>query len=153
MRSMDIEEFLEREELTKATVAKRAMAFFIDSILLAIIAVIIHFEAFEALSIHATVEAQLAFQSQVLTTYLPLAFIYQTLFVTLYGATVGKIVMKIRIIDLQTGATPQFGIALNRSTVRIISEIIFNLGFLWAFFTPHLQAWHDLSARTIVIDA
>lgn len=153
MASYDIDAFLERESLTLAKTSKRAAAFFIDSLLLAVIAIVIHYEAFQALTVHATAEAQIAFQSEILLTYLPLAFVYQALFVTLYGATIGKIIVKIRIIDMRSGDTPRLETAIGRSVVRIISEVVFNLGFLWAFFTPYTQAWHDLFARTLVIDA
>ncbi len=149
---MDIEAFLHREGLTKASILKRAYAFFIDSLFLVILALFINFDLFSSLTPEATQEEYLRVQTEILKIYIPMTLIYQWLFVTLYGATMGKMFMKIRIIDLQTGDTPSVGVALNRSIVRIISEVVMNLGFLWAMLDPHKQGWHDKSSRTLVID-
>jgi uncharacterized RDD family membrane protein YckC len=75
-----------------------------------------------------------------------MTFIYQWLFVAMYGATMGKMLMKIRVIDLQTGDTPTVAVSLNRSIIRIISEIVMNFGFLWAMLDPNRQGWHDNSS-------
>ena len=149
---MDIESFLHREGLTKASISKRAVALFIDSIALVVLALMVNYDLFTSLTPTSTDEEFLFVQTEILKIYLPMAFAYQWLFVALYGATLGKMVMKIRIIDLQTGDTPSVAVALNRSAVRIISEVVMNLGFLWAILDPHKQGWHDKSARTLVID-
>lgn len=149
---MDIEAFLDRENLQRASLSKRTYAFFIDSFLLMVLAFIIHADLLSGLTPESTDQEILAMQMEVLKVYLPMTLAYQWLFVTMYGATVGKMVMKIRIIDLQTGDNPSVGVSLNRASVRIISELVMNLGFLWAFFDPDRQAWHDKSARTLVID-
>jgi len=149
---MDIEEFLHREGLEKAAISKRALALFIDSILLVILALMVNYELFTSLTPTSTEEEILLIQTEILKIYLPMAFAYQWLFVALYGATLGKMVMKIRIIDLSTGDTPSTMVSLNRSLVRIISEVVMNLGFLWAILDPNRQGWHDKSARTLVID-
>ena len=149
---MDIETFLHREGLHKAKISKRALAFLIDSVFLVILALAINYELFTSLTPMSSEEDFLFVQTEILKIYLPMAFIYQWLFVALYGATLGKMVMKIRVIDLQTGDTPSAVVALNRSVVRIISELVMNLGFLWAVLDPNRQGWHDKSARTLVID-
>ena len=77
---------------------------------------------------------------------------YQAFFVMKYGATLGKIAMKIRIVEVKTLQTPNVIVALNRSIVRIISEMFFYLGYIWGMMDPNRQTWHDKSARTLVID-
>lgn len=149
---MDIDTFLHREGLHKAQISKRAYAFLIDSIFLVILALVINYDLFTSLTPMSSEEDFLFVQTEILKIYLPMAFIYQWFFVALYGATLGKMVMKIRIIDLQTGDTPSVLVALNRSVVRIVSELVMNLGFLWAMLDPNKQGWHDKSARTLVID-
>ena len=149
---MDIETFLHREGLTKARISKRALAFLIDSIFLVVLALVINHELFTSLTPMSSDEEFLFVQTEILKIYLPMAFLYQWLFVSLYGATLGKMVMKIRVIDLQTGDTPSVIVALNRSAVRIVSELVMNLGFLWAMLDPNRQGWHDKSAHTLVID-
>lgn len=149
---MDIESFLHREGLSKASIAKRAVALFIDSLILLVLALMVNYDLFTSLTPLSSDEELLFAQTEILKIYFPMAFAYQWLFVALYGASLGKMVMKIRIIDLQTGDTPSVAVALNRSAVRIVSEIVMNLGFLWAILDPNRQGWHDKSARTLVID-
>jgi uncharacterized RDD family membrane protein YckC len=149
----DINEFLHREGLEKAAISKRAYALLIDSILLVILAVFVNVDLFTTLTPNSSDEEILMIQTEILKIYFPMAFIYQWLFVTLYGATLGKILMKIRVIDLQTGDNPTFLVALNRSAVRLVSELVMNLGFFWALLDPNRQGWHDKSSRTLVINA
>jgi uncharacterized RDD family membrane protein YckC len=69
-----------------------------------------------------------------------------------YGATLGKIAMKIRVIEIKTLQNPSIVSALNRAIFRIISEMLLYLGFLWGMFDPARQTWHDKTARTLVVN-
>ena len=91
--------------------------------------------------------------NQFVLEYMAIKVIYQAYFVMQYGATLGKIVMKIRVIEIKTLQTPNVVVALNRSFVRVFSEMFFYLGFLWGVLDPSRQAWHDKSAKTLVINA
>jgi uncharacterized RDD family membrane protein YckC len=42
--------------------------------------------------------------------------------------------------------------ALNRGIFRVISELFFYLGFLWGLLDPTTQAWHDKTAKTLVVN-
>ncbi len=84
--------------------------------------------------------------------YMAIKIFYQAFFVMQYGASLGKIVMKIRVIDLKTLQTPNVIISLNRAIVRVVSEMFFYLGFLWGMMDPSRQTWHDKTAKTLVID-
>ncbi len=70
-----------------------------------------------------------------------------------YGATLGKIIMKIQIVEASTLSTPSFTSAFNRAVFRIFSELFLYLGFLWGTMNPLRQTWHDKTARTLVVDA
>jgi len=65
-------------------------------------------------------------------------------------ATVGKLAVGIKVTDLN-GERVGFGKALGRSFSRIISYMVFFIGFLIAAFTEKKQALHDLIAGTIVL--
>jgi uncharacterized RDD family membrane protein YckC len=82
-----------------------------------------------------------------------LKVIYHTFFVTQYAASPGKIIMKIRILELHTASNPSFLCSLNRASVRVLSELIFYAGFVWGLLDPARQTWHDKTARTVVVDA
>ncbi len=79
--------------------------------------------------------------------------IYQAFFVMNYGASIGKIVMKIRVLEIQTLDNPSVLSALNRGIFRVVSEMFFYLGFLWGMLNPEHQTWHDKTAKTLVVDA
>lgn len=70
-----------------------------------------------------------------------------------YGATLGKLAMKIRVIEIKTLNNPNVLVALNRGIIRVISEMLLYLGFLWGILNPARQTWHDLSAKTLVVNA
>lgn len=66
------------------------------------------------------------------------------------GATVGKMILGIRVADGE-GYTPTFG----RAALRAIPKCLPVLwpGYLAAIFTQRRQAFHDLIARTLVVRA
>ncbi|MDH5464029.1 MAG: RDD family protein, partial [Thiovulaceae bacterium] len=128
MTQQDIESFLDREALTLASIQKRAVAMFLDSLIITFILIVIDYPNYSALE---TIEEAVIWSNNILFIYLFIGFIYQALFVYLYGATLGKMMMKIRIISLSTGDNPELSKSLNRSVVRLISEMVFGLGFLW----------------------
>ena len=76
--------------------------------------------------------------------------IYQAFFVMQYGASLGKIAMKIRVIEIKTLDNPNVISSLNRAIFRVISEMLFYLGFLWGMMDPSRQTWHDKTAKTLV---
>ena len=100
-----------------------------------------------------TVEDIILLTNNYIMQYILMKIVYQTFFVMQYGATLGKLAMKIRVIDIATLDNPSFAVSLNRAIFRIISEMIFYLGFLWGIFDPWRQTWHDKTAKTLVIDA
>ena len=145
----EIENLLDREEMTLAPIFKRFIAFVIDNFLISVIFVIIIWNSFAKAT---TTTEMIAVTNSFIMEYIILKVIYQTFFVFMYGASIGKMVMKIRIIEIRTLQKPSFWSALNRASFRILSEMIFYLGFLWGVLSPSKQAWHDLSAGTLVVD-
>jgi uncharacterized RDD family membrane protein YckC len=62
---MDIDAFLHREGLTKATIAKRAYAFFIDSLFLVVLALFVNYDLFASLTPDASQEEYLRVQTEI----------------------------------------------------------------------------------------
>jgi len=141
---------LHREGFTLASNKKRAMAFFIDDMLLSLLLIIALWDSF---SKALTVEDMINITNNFIFEYMMMKIIYQAFFVMKYGASIGKIIMKIRVIEVDTLQTPSVISALNRAIFRVISEMMFYLGFLWGLLNPQRQTWHDKTARTLVIDA
>ncbi len=133
-----------------ASIPRRAAAFFIDEFLLSILFTVV---LWDQISRATNFETFLFITNAYALEYLGLKIAYQTIFVGLYGASLGKMAMRLRVVAVDSGATPGWGAAFNRGVFRVISEMIFYLGFIWAMFDPFNQAWHDRSARTIVVNA
>ncbi|MCK9371785.1 MAG: RDD family protein [Sulfuricurvum sp.] len=145
-----IETLLERERLSLSSIRKRAAAFGIDEILLSTLLMIILWDSIQKVN---TVEGILALTNNFILEYMAIKILYQTFFTMQYGASLGKIVMKIRVLELSTLSSPGFLSAFNRSVFRVVSEALFYFGFAWAMIDPYRRSWHDLSARTLVVDA
>ena len=65
-------------------------------------------------------------------------------------ATVGKMALGIQVTDLE-GNRISFGKALGRNLAKILSALIFYIGFIMAAFTAKKQALHDMIAGTLVV--
>lgn len=146
----EIEKILYREDITLAEVKKRAAAFFIDEILLSFLLMFAFWDSFATAK---SVEDIINLTNSLVLEYMAIKIIYQTFFVMQYGATLGKIAMKIKVLEIKTLHNPSFICAFNRSIFRIISEMLFYLGFLWGMLDPARQTWHDKTARTLVVNA
>ena len=145
----EIENILHREGIVLASNKKRAMAFFIDEMLLSFLLVIALWDSFAQA---VTMEQMINITNTFVLEYMLMKIIYQAFFVMQYGASIGKIVMKIRVIELGSIQTPNVIIALNRAIFRVISELLFYLGFLWGLLNPERQTWHDKTAKTLVVN-
>ena len=143
----EVQNILHREGITLATIKKRAMAFFIDEMLLSFLFIIALWESFASAR---NTEEIINLTNSFVLEYMALKIIYQTFFVFQYGASIGKIIMKIRIIEIKTLQNPNIVVSLNRAIFRVISEMLFYLGFLWGMMDPSRQTWHDKTAKTLV---
>ncbi|MDX1809378.1 MAG: RDD family protein [Sulfurospirillaceae bacterium] len=150
MTDEQIIETFERENITLASIAKRAWAYTIDEVLISTIFVIIYMGMIPP---NATYEQIINLINGMFVYVVSLKIIYQTFFVWYYGATPGKILLKIKIISTENLENPSILSSLNRGIVRIVSESFFYLGFLWAFANPKRETWHDKIAKTLVINA
>jgi uncharacterized RDD family membrane protein YckC len=69
------------------------------------------------------------------------------------GATPGKQVCGIRIIDMQGGGSIGYGRAFIRWIMKIVSGAVFYLGYLWMLWDKEKQCWHDKVANDVVVPA
>ncbi len=70
-----------------------------------------------------------------------------------YLGTPGKMLLKLQVVDANTGqalSTPQ---AIGRYLGYYISLIPFMLGFIWVAFDSRKQGFHDKLAGTVVVHA
>jgi len=88
-----------------------------------------------------------------ISVVLAIKVLYHTLLIWQSGMTFGKYIMKIKAVDLVSGERLSFTQAFWRASLRLISEMFFYLGFLFAFFSPLHQTLHDKLSNCVVINA
>jgi len=126
----------ELQQYELANTGARLLAYFVDHILLQMIASF----ALSLMGIGYSFAYTLLFY-----------FLYYWLFWTQRdGQTPGKMLMRIKIIRTD-GQPLTAGDCVLRYLGYYVSTLAFGLGFLWATFDKDNQAWHDKIARTFVV--
>ncbi len=154
----------ESTSLAVASVQKRISAFVIDDLMVALFFLIIFYDQLLVIASHTSgvmsTEEMTLIQDQLqqfsvdnLLVMLSIKILYHTVPVWQNGMTLGKYIMKIRVIDLKTGDRPSLMQAFLRALLRIGSEIFFYLGFIMAFMMPLKQTFHDKFSNCVVVDA
>ncbi len=147
---MNILDILDREGLRIATDDKRILAFVIDDI---IIGLIIFMGFYDSLMIlEGDIKKITELLSSAFLYIITLKIAYHSIFTAIYGASVGKILCKIKIIKIDTLDKPNIIEAISRSMLRILAELLLYIPLLIAFADPFRRAMHDLLVKTIVID-
>ncbi len=139
------------ENLELASIRSRTFAFIIDDFLITFIVIAMYWEIIAQNG--NDVITILTVMNEFVLQILLLKFAYQTFFVWYYGATIGKIITKIRVIDYYHFGRVSIFTAMTRSVLRILSEMFFYMGFIFAFFTESRQTFHDKLGRTLVVNA
>lgn len=139
------------DNLELASTNKRLLAFLIDDML---ITVLVYFVFWDNITPNSdNLDSMLFAMNSLLIPILVVKFIYQTFFVWYYGATIGKIITKIRIIDFNNFDRVSLFQAAIRSFGRLFSEMFFYIGFVVAFLTEGKQTFHDKIGSTLVVNA
>jgi len=68
-----------------------------------------------------------------------------------YGATLGKMLLKLKVVGEDMGPISYGTAALREIVGKFVSSLICMLGYIWAGFDDRKQAWHDKIAHTFVI--
>ena len=80
-------------------------------------------------------------------------FGYYILLTAVFGATLGKMALDIRVVD-ESGRKAGFLKVLIRETIgKFVSAFVFFLGFIWILFDGKHQGWHDKIGGTFVVRA
>jgi uncharacterized RDD family membrane protein YckC len=152
----------------------RFVAFLIDSLLVCVIIIPLllsvygtqyftwikpfmetYIEGISTLSVDLLLQAQaIAEQNRVSGDYiftyiLPLGAI--VLFWIYRSATPGKIILKTKIVNAQTGGEPSATQCVIRGLGYFVSIFTLFLGFLWIAFDSRKQGFHDKLAGTVVV--
>jgi len=96
-----------------------------------------------------------AIMAQALSLLFQLIFVairtvYSTFFLGKYGATPGKMVFKLAVVDA-SGGKISYGRAFGRSCAEILSQMICAIGYIIAAFDDQKRTLHDHMSNTRVI--
>lgn len=181
-----IYEIAEKNELRLARFSKRALATIIDSVLLVTILFILTFYGIkknnftqEELSIvqsilnsSQTIDLDSIFINNqqfmdvigrfrqsvysAASYFVMVYFAYILIFTYFYGASVGKIVCKIRILDYKTLDKPNFTSSFKRAFVKTVTDIFMPLfglvGYALFFSGKSKRSLSDMFSKTIVVE-
>lgn len=80
------------------------------------------------------------------------SILYETILISQWnGYTVGKKAMGIRVVGASGGKVDILH-AFIRSIGKILSGVVFLLGYLWMLWDGNSQTWHDKLAETYVVE-
>ncbi len=65
--------------------------------------------------------------------------------------TFGKQIVGIIVVNKE-GQRMSFDESIKRNSSKVLSALVFGLGFIWILFSKKKQGWHDLIAKTFVIE-
>ena len=127
------------EDFDKAGFILRGAAYMLDSFLL-ILPMIFFALVFPNLD------------ENVINAFLALGLlIYYIVATGLYGTTLGKRFFYLRVVRIEGGKVG-LGKAFIREFIgKIISSLVFDLGFAWVLWDKDKQSWHDKIAKTYVV--
>ena len=140
------------ENLQLASMRSRALGYVIDDLLVTLIIIMIFWESIYAIS-EDTEALMYLLKAELVTPLIILKIIYHTFFVWYFGATIGKIVAKIRVIDANEWGRVSIFSSFLRAVGRIFSEMFFYVGFLIGFFNDGRKTFHDITGKTLVVNA
>ncbi len=149
---------MEETTLPIASNAKRVASFVIDDVVVNLFLMIIFSSQIADLMSKVKVvdETAILMINQFIVDNILIIFaikvLYHGILIWQTGMTVGKYLLKIKTVDLGSGRLPSLTQAFWRASVRLVSEMFFYLGFVFAFFSPLHQTLHDKLSNCVVID-
>ncbi len=76
---------------------------------------------------------------------------YSLAFWVIWSATPGKRLLRMRVVDAESGDFLTFNQAFKRTLGYVLSGGLAMLGFFWIALDKNRQGWHDRIAHTVVI--
>jgi len=144
-------EQINTDGLQLASMKSRVKAFVIDDLSITFLVIAILWDKIS--SANGDILSSMMIMNEAFFQIIILKFIYQSFFIWYYGATIGKLISKIRVIDFENYGRVSLMNSCIRSAGRIISEAVFYVGFFLAYFGDSRQTFHDKFGKTLVVNA
>ena len=142
---------LARENIQVAPRSKRMTAFMIDELLIQLLLLVIFWSDIQSGITDMQAFSELA--NQMVGTSMILVLFYHSLFTCIYGGTLGKIFVGIMVVNKDDFSRLSFPMALFRSIIRVVNGSFLYLGSLWAFFDPFNRTVHEMTSKSLVVQA
>jgi uncharacterized RDD family membrane protein YckC len=130
--------------------SKRVWSFTIDSILMNLVYILI---VYDQIALLKTPEEIIFFAKETSWILALINILYHTFFTWQNGKTLGKHIMKIKVVTIEEGELLSLPMSLLRALVRVVDEALLYIGFLPAFFSPTRQTLHDRVSRSVIVNA
>jgi len=143
-------ENIDVSNLELAPQKKRLYAFVIDDILITFLTLFLLWDSIA--SVQGDYASILLIMNAAFVQIILLKVVYQSLFIWYYGATLGKMLAKVKVIDFENFGKITFAQSVLRASTRIVSESVFYIGFLLAYYTQSKQTLHDKISKTLVVN-
>ena len=143
-------ENIDISKLELASNKQRIKAFIIDDLLITFIMLLLLWEPITKVGDDYFAIAMI--MNQAYLQIITIKIIYQSFFLWYYGATLGKMSAKIKVIDFNHFGKLSFAQSVLRASGRILSESFFYLGFMLAYYTKSKQTLHDKISKTLVVN-
>jgi len=147
---MDLEEKLFREGIKVSPFSKRVYAYTIDELLVSLIIFGAFFSDFTKVA--GDIVAIIELANSMILYFIILKTAYHTIFIHLYGQTIGKILAKIKAVDIYTLDNPSWNTSFLRAFIRNFDEMFLYLGMFFALTNPFVQTIHDKISKVVVIN-
>lgn len=131
------------KEMYLASFGKRILASLIDGVILAGVALLLYY-----IITHEFSSRILLKHSLIIIT---INVLYEILLTYFFGMTIGKKVMKIKVVS-NINNKISLKQAVLRCVYKDLSGYILYIGFLWMLKNEYSQTWHDILANTLVIN-
>ena len=153
-------EKLEKENKELASITRRMIAYFIDNIICSFLIFII-FKYFQTPQLVEKLRIAINEQdienfnliiAPFITYFLLIKFSYLLLFFYMYGATLGNMITKTRIISYEHFDSPDFFASLNRAIMFMVCDIFLSgILFLSIFINKTRRHFADMISKSVVI--
>jgi len=141
-------------QLRYATVLTRFGAVFLDGLILQAVNLGLRFALgvpiVESVGGPGQTPTKLGLQLTVIAVGVLLAASYEIFMIGKFGATLGKMACKVRVVTADGGKVG-YGRATGRYFAKILSSVVCMIGFIMAFFDEERRALHDRICNTRVI--
>jgi uncharacterized RDD family membrane protein YckC len=68
-----------------------------------------------------------------------------------WGATPGKMILRLRIVDALTGQRAKAWQCIGRYFMALLALAPVGIGYFWILIDPRKQGWHDKIVNTLVV--